>query len=64
MASAYVSPYLKTVHLSVFKRGLTFVKNNFGGAVPEVKLDDDESELTALITRELKSYIDNLEKIK
>ena len=48
----------------VLNRGLTFVKNNFGGTIPEMKIGDNEAELLALVTRELKSYIDNLEKIK
>ena len=45
-------------------RGLMFVKNNFGGVIPEMQLREDESELLALITKELKAYIGNLEKIK
>ena len=48
----------------VSHRGLTFVKNNFNGTIPDLKLGDDESELLALVTREIRSYIDNLEKIK
>ncbi len=59
-----------TAHLSATcdllgcTRGLTFVKNNFGGTIPEMRLGEDESELLALVSRELKLYIDNLEKIK
>ena len=48
----------------VFRRGLTFVKNNFDGTIPDLTLGEDESELLALVTREIQSYIDNLEKIK
>ena len=40
------------------------MKNNFGGAIPNLILGEDESELLALVTREIQSYIDNLEKIK
>ena len=40
------------------------MKNNFGGTIPDVTLAEDESELLALVTREIQSYIDNLEKIK
>ena len=40
------------------------MKNNFGGTIPNLILGEDESELLALVTREIQSYIDNLEKIK
>ena len=40
------------------------MKNNFSGTIPDLKLGDDESELLALVTREIQSYIENLEKIK
>ena len=45
-------------------RGLSFVKNSFNSTIPEMKLTVDEGDLFALITRELRAYIENLEKIK
>ena len=40
------------------------MKNSFGGMIPDIKLGDEESELLAFVTKELRAYIVNLEKIK
>lgn len=42
-------------------RALMFLSNNFEGEVQPMALEDDDKQLLALITRELKVYIDNLE---
>lgn len=52
------------VFFVVSSRALTFVSNNFAGEIPAVELMDDDKELLALITRELKSYLENMEKIR
>lgn len=41
-----------------------FVHNNFGGVIPTVDLNEDDKNFIALINKELKSYIDNLEKMR
>lgn len=41
-----------------------FVHNNFGGVIPAVDLNEDDKNFIALINKELKSYIDNLEKMR
>ncbi|XP_013384289.1 methionine--tRNA ligase, cytoplasmic [Lingula anatina] len=45
-------------------RALMFVANSFGGQVQEITLTSEDEELLALITRDLKAYVDCLEKIK
>lgn len=42
-------------------RALMFLSNNFGGVVQTMDLEEDDKQLLALVTRELRSYIDNLE---
>ena len=39
-----------------------FLANSFGGVVQDMTLEDGDKQLLALITRELKSYIHNLEE--
>lgn len=41
-----------------------FVHNNFGGAIPAMKLTEDDKNFIALINKELKTYIDDLEKMR
>ena len=41
-----------------------FVNNNFNGAIPAVTLTEEDTELLAQVTRELKLYGSNLEKIR
>lgn len=45
-------------------RALMFVYNNFGGVIPEMDLTEDDKNFIALINKELKSYIDNNEKMR
>ncbi|CAG9858998.1 unnamed protein product [Phyllotreta striolata] len=45
-------------------RALVFAKNNFNRTVPEMNLLDEDYNLLALCTRELKGYLDSLEKVK
>ncbi|CAH1772664.1 unnamed protein product [Owenia fusiformis] len=45
-------------------RALAFLEKNFDSVIPEITPTQEDSELMAYITRELHSYIDNLEKIK
>ncbi|XP_066029111.1 methionine--tRNA ligase, cytoplasmic-like [Pocillopora verrucosa] len=45
-------------------RALMFVQNNFDGSIPAMELTDDDKKFIALINKELKTYIDNLEKIR
>lgn len=45
-------------------RALTFLEKNFDGVMPEVNLEPEDARLIAEISRELKSYIDLLEKVK
>ena len=49
--------------LTVF-RALMFVSNNFGGVVPKMDLTEDDKNFIALINKELKSYIDDNEKMR
>ena len=41
-----------------------FVSNNFGGAIQEMVLVEDDINLLALVNRELHRYIDNMEEAK
>ena len=41
-----------------------FVANQFKGQIPDMNLLDEDLELLALITRDLKVYIENLENVK
>ncbi|KAM7431444.1 hypothetical protein ABFA07_018006 [Porites harrisoni] len=45
-------------------RALMFVSNNFGGVVPKMDLTEDDKNFIALINKELKSYIDDNEKMR
>lgn len=45
-------------------RALSFAKNNFNGLVPQMILNEDDYTLLALCNRELKSYIQCMEKAK
>ncbi|XP_022109155.1 methionine--tRNA ligase, cytoplasmic-like isoform X2 [Acanthaster planci] len=45
-------------------RSLTFLEKNFGSVVPEMTLEEDDERLLALVTRELTSYKQLLEKSK
>ena len=42
-------------------RALMFLANSFGGVVQDMELEEEDQQLLALVTRELQSYIDNLE---
>ena len=48
----------------LFFSDLMFVQNNFDGSIPAMELTDDDKKFIALINKELKTYIDNLEKIR
>lgn len=41
-----------------------FLSNNFGRVIQEIHLTDDDLQLLALITRELRSYIHNLDNCR
>ena len=41
-----------------------FIQNNFSGVVPNMTLKDEDKNFIALINKDLKSYIDNLEKMR
>ena len=41
-----------------------FVQNFFGGAIPTIDLTDEDKNFIALINKELKTYIDDLEKMR
>ena len=41
-----------------------FVQNFFGGAIPIIDLTDEDKNFIALINKELKTYIDDLEKMR
>ncbi|XP_031574000.1 methionine--tRNA ligase, cytoplasmic-like isoform X2 [Actinia tenebrosa] len=45
-------------------RALMFLNNNFNGVVPEMTLNDEDKNFVALINRELKTYVENMEKIR
>ncbi|XP_027055793.1 methionine--tRNA ligase, cytoplasmic-like isoform X1 [Pocillopora damicornis] len=45
-------------------RALMFVQNFFGGAIPIIDLTDEDKNFIALINKELKTYIDDLEKMR
>ncbi|CAG5136637.1 unnamed protein product, partial [Candidula unifasciata] len=45
-------------------RALMFLSNSFGGIMQEIHETDDDLQLLALITRELKSYIHHLENCR
>ncbi|XP_037955736.1 methionine--tRNA ligase, cytoplasmic [Teleopsis dalmanni] len=45
-------------------RGLVFCEKNFNSVVPAVNLNNDDSILLALINRELRGYINSLEKAR
>ena len=48
----------------LFSRALMFVHNNFGGAVPAMDLTEEDKNFIALVNKELKTYIDDLEKMR
>ena len=50
--------------LSLHFRALAFLANNFGGVIPAIDLTEADSELLALINRDLKEYLTNLEKLR
>ena len=41
-----------------------FVSNSFGGSIQQMDLSADDFNLIALVTRELRSYIDNMENAR
>ena len=41
-----------------------FLKNSFDSTIQEIELNEDDEIFLASINRDLKSYIDSLEKIK
>ena len=45
-------------------RALKFVKDSYGGVVPEMDLTDDDKTLLAQVTQELSSYVDKLEVVR
>ncbi|BFZ06408.1 hypothetical protein BsWGS_09447 [Bradybaena similaris] len=45
-------------------RALMFLSNSFGRVIQEIHLTDDDLQLLALITRELRSYIHNLDNCR
>lgn len=45
-------------------RGLMFVANKFDGKLPRIEFTQQERELVAAVTNELKEYIDSLERIR
>ncbi|KAH3692301.1 hypothetical protein DPMN_194751, partial [Dreissena polymorpha] len=45
-------------------RALMFVSNSFGGSIQQMDLLADDFNLIALVTRELRSYIDNMENAR
>ncbi|XP_068671527.1 methionine--tRNA ligase, cytoplasmic-like isoform X2 [Montipora foliosa] len=45
-------------------RALMFLHNNFDGVVPTMDLSDEDKNFIALINKELKSYIDNNERMR
>lgn len=50
------------IFLLFIPRALMFVNNNFGGVIQEMNLNNDDQELLALVTRELQTYIENMEQ--
>ena len=50
--------------LTIFYRALMFLQNNFGASIPAMELTDEDKNFIALINKELKTYIDNLEKMR
>lgn len=45
-------------------RALMFVSNNFDNTIQEVHLTEDDQQLLALVTRELVTYIENMEQAR
>ncbi|KAH3776066.1 hypothetical protein DPMN_177479 [Dreissena polymorpha] len=45
-------------------RAPMFVSNSFGGSIQQMDLSADDFNLIALVTRELRSYIDNMENAR
>ncbi|XP_064397702.1 methionine--tRNA ligase, cytoplasmic-like isoform X2 [Halichondria panicea] len=45
-------------------RVLMFIKNNFGCTIPEMSLTDGDIEFVAMVTRELRGYLNCLENLK
>lgn len=41
-----------------------FVSNNFGGEIQKMNLTDEDFHLLALVNRELRTYIENMEQVK
>ena len=52
------------LNINYFYRALMFVQNNFGASIPAMELTDEDKNFIALINKELKTYIDNLEKMR
>ncbi|RWS29485.1 Methionine--tRNA ligase: cytoplasmic-like protein [Leptotrombidium deliense] len=45
-------------------RALKFLKEQFNGTIPKIDLNDDDKQYLVLINREIRSYIELLEKVK
>ncbi|KAJ7385494.1 hypothetical protein OS493_015064 [Desmophyllum pertusum] len=45
-------------------RALMFVHNNYGGEIPAMELTEEDKNFIVLINKELKTYIDDLEKMR
>lgn len=59
----FVVTSLNNVH-HFFFRSLMFLKNNFDSTIPPMDLTTEDYSLIAMITRELKAYINSLESLK
>ncbi|XP_077996751.1 methionine--tRNA ligase, cytoplasmic-like isoform X1 [Glandiceps talaboti] len=45
-------------------RALVFCERTFNGLVPQIQVTEDDAAIIALVNRELKSYVQNLQKCK
>ena len=50
--------------VNFFFRALMFVYNNFDATIPAMDLGEEDKNFIALINKELKSYIDNNERMR
>lgn len=50
--------------VNFFFRALMFVYNNFDATIPAMDLSEEDKNFIALINKELKSYIDNNERMR
>jgi methionyl-tRNA synthetase len=41
-----------------------FLSNSFNGVIPEMDLNDEDKNFIALVNRELKTYVKNMEEIR